>query len=414
MKSPRAFLLELGILLTLGFAPLSFGAVYGWGYGTLAAIVFSLLILSPLAISEIFSVSIFSRCCLFAAAMWLVCQTVLFSKQKAVSQTELLSWLAAAAIFLLVHRLKREAVLRLWQIFILLGVVVSIYGIFQVATGHESVLWQKKEAHIGFVTGTYLNRNHYAGFMELALGIHLGCLMRAIHKGQPKTALTLMLLLIPSFAGFAKSGSRSAFISFGAALFLLSFFLIRRAEKKTFIILMPIILGCLAGGTLGWNTLTSRLHETAGDLLTLEGRTTAWHSMVPMLQDYFWTGAGLGNFKWVFPLYQEGTLDYGWNHAHQDYLELAIEIGGPAFCVWIAGVAGILAQCLFRTWDKDFSTFALVWGGAAGLIAMSFHGLTDFNFAIPGNVFLFALVLGGIHRLLFFERQTVFHEERKS
>ncbi len=411
MKSPRAFLLEIGIFFSLAFAPLSFGAVYGWGYGTLAAAVFGLLFFTPQAFFDFPALPHFSRWGSLAVGLWLVCQTLFFSKLKSVASTEALSWLAAATVFLLMHRLKRDAILRLFQAFILIGALVSIYGLWQVVTGSEWVLWHKKEAHRGFVTGTYLNRNHYAGLMELVLGVHLGCFIRAVHKSQMKTALVLALLWIPSFAGFLKSGSRSGLICFTAALCMLSFFLIHRTGKKTFFILFLIFLGCAGGGILGWNTAAARFQETAGDLMTLEGRLTVWKSMTPMLRDYFWTGIGLGNFKWVFPLYQQATLDYGWSHAHQDYFELAIEMGVPAFVVWIACVMTILGSCFARTESKDFSTFALIWGTAVGLIAISLHGFTDFNFAIPGNVFLFALLLGAAHRLLDFERQTVVREK---
>ncbi len=252
-----------------------------------------------------------------------------------------------------------------------------------------------------------MNRTHYAGFLELALGIHLGCFIRAFHQNRTGQTLILTLLLIPSFAGLAKSGSRAGLVFFILAVLLLSLTLIQRAEKKLFLTLFLACFSGIAGILMGWGTVSLRFQAAADQMLSLEGRVAAWQNMIQMLRDYALTGTGLGNFRWVFPWYQAGTLDYGWFHAHQDYLELAIEIGLPGFILLISGTANLIFRCLSQTENKDFSTFALAWGAIVGLISLSLHGLTDFNFAIPGQTLLFFLILGACHRMLDYQKQPL-------
>lgn len=413
MKSPRAFLLEAGIAALILVLLGSFGAVYSWGYGTAGVVLFGLLFLYPEAISQARFLPVFSLVCFLSAGAWILFQTYFVSVNPEVSEKELLLWFMSAAVFLLARCLKREALIRLFMLLLVLGVCVSAYGIFQVETGSERVLWQKKEAHEGFVTGTFMNRNHYAGFMEMVLGIHLGCFVRALYKRRKKQVLLLALLLVPSFAGLAKSGSRAGLIFFISALVLLSFTLIQRAEKKVLLTLFLAVFSGAAGLLAGWGTVSLRFQDASDQFLSLEGRVAAWQNMLPMLKDYAVLGSGLGNFRWVFPMYQEGTLAYGWFHAHQDYLELAVELGLPGFVLLISGTAYLIFKCLSRTESRDFSTFALAWGSLVGLFSISLHGLTDFNFAIPGQALLFFLILGGCHRLLDYQKQSV-SESRES
>lgn len=407
MKSPRAFFLESGIAAFLVVILGSFGAVYPWGYASAGVLLFSLLFLYPEAIFQARSLPAFSLFCFLASGMWVIYQTYFVSINPEVSQNRLLLWLMSAVAFLLARCLKREALIRLFVLLLTLGVIVSLYGIFQVESGLEHVLWQKKEAHLGFVTGTYMNRNHYAGFMEMVLGIHMGCLVRSIYKGRKKQILLLALLLIPSFSGLAKSGSRAGLVFFILTVLLLSFTLIQRAERKIFLTLFLACFSGIAGVLMGWGTVSLRFQAAADQMLSLEGRVAAWRNMIQMLEDFALTGTGLGNFRWVFPWYQAGTLDYGWFHAHQDYLELALEIGLPGFVLLLSGTAYLIFKCLSQTESKDFSTFALAWGAIVGLVSLSLHGLTDFNFAIPGQTLLFFLILGACHRLLDYQKQPL-------
>jgi O-antigen ligase len=186
-----------------------------------------------------------------------------------------------------------------------------------------------------------------------------------------------------------------------------SLFLWKKNVKGWFALLF-ILLACLgAGAALGWSTLSARFLEFGASLKTLDGRLIAWHDMIPMLRRYALTGTGLGNFQWVFPAYQSDRLLYGWQHAHNDYLELAAELGVPAAAVLITSFLSLWGASLSQADRKDFSSFVLVLGGLAGAGSVALHGFSDFNFAIPANAMTFVLILGLVTRLLQFNRQKI-------
>jgi len=126
-----------------------------------------------------------------------------------------------------------------------------------------------------------------------------------------------------------------------------------------------------------------------------------------MIRESFWTGVGLGNFQWVFPLFQPAKLIYGWDHAHNDYLEMAAELGIPAASLLILFFAGLWIHVLQQADRKDFSSFVLILGGLTGMGALVLHGFTDFNFSIPANQMCFVLIAGLVTRLLQFERHKI-------
>ncbi|MHB8158586.1 MAG: hypothetical protein ACYDEQ_14580, partial [Desulfocucumaceae bacterium] len=52
---------------------------------------------------------------------------------------------------------------------LLLGCFESLYGIIQSYSGYEHIWWYKNPDMSGFPSGTYPNRNHFAGFLEMGI-----------------------------------------------------------------------------------------------------------------------------------------------------------------------------------------------------------------------------------------------------
>ena len=103
----------------------------------------------------------------------------------------------------------------------------SFYGMAETFSGHEMILGRAKRYGLGSVTGTFVNRNHLAGFLEMAFPLSLGYLLvkaryfamekglslrrRILWFGQESLQWTLLLGLVPAFIGvglvFSKSRS---------------------------------------------------------------------------------------------------------------------------------------------------------------------------------------------------------------
>ena len=116
----------------------------------------------------------------------------------------------------------------------------------------------------------------------------------------------------------------------------------------------------------------------------LYGRVTDALSASPTL------GSGYGTFETVFRHYKTPELFWvNWEKAHNTYLELLLEIGGPATIIIIALFIWVFGVCVYgmvkRRRRKVFATL-----GVAAIVLVSLHALVDFSLQIPGFTVFFA------------------------
>jgi tetratricopeptide (TPR) repeat protein len=136
-----------------------------------------------------------------------------------------------------------------------------------------------------------------------------------------------------------------------------------------------------------------------------------------VVRDFPLVGTGLGGWRYAFPLYQEPPVEGGiWQHAHDDYLELAAETGiaGTAIAAWFAFLvvaaargrrtdgAGAVARRSERPagfepadWRAAFSRASwLRFGVCGGISAILVHSFVDFSLRLPANLLLLGVLAG--------------------
>ncbi len=397
----RFFILETGLMAVMVAAPLLFGSVYAWTSMLWLALLFFLLFCYPEALLNFQKtprVFLYGMLFLF---LFLFIQVLLTSLNRYATGQETLKWLGYGCAFLLIQLLPRTSLLRLASVFVLAGVLEVLYGFSQRISGHERVLWQLKESHLGFLTGTYLNRNHLAGLLELTSGVCLGLWFMALRAHKITGSLVFGLFSAFLFAGLLRTGSRTGILCMALTL---SFFLLFSARKffKQSFLFSGAFLVLLAG--IAWVSrpvFLARFLDPDDRWLPWQSeRWFVWRDAFKMLLRHPWFGTGLGAFERVFPAYQSGTVSMGWAHAHQDYLELAAGLGIPAFMVLVFSWAGLLFPGISKLKTADPAVLPLAMGIFVSLGAFLLHGLTDFNFAIPANALLFVLAAAMLNRLL--------------
>jgi O-antigen ligase len=116
----------------------------------------------------------------------------------------------------------------------------------------------------------------------------------------------------------------------------------------------------------------------ASNATSFESRQKMWSTTVPAIQEHWLFGSGTGSFERVYPKFEEhaqASRTYV-NHAHNDYLELALETGVPgmlllmAFLIWW----GRRAQSVWRSSSTSRYAQAATIASAAILI----HSLVDY------------------------------------
>ena len=274
-----------------------------------------------------------------------------------------------------------------------LGFLVSIFGILQHLTFNGKLYWVRELTYGGIPFGPYVNRNHFAGLMELLIPLALVPLV--LGKVRRERLAVVALFAVMPIAALFLSASRGGIVSFCAQFALLVYLLLRRRGlAKHLLAVAAVLLGALMIVTwLG----VGRILQRFSSLQTLEVteskraamRKGAWHIFL----DHPFAGTGLGTLQIVYPryetLYDAKVID----HAHNDYLETLAETGllGGFCCAWFLGVLFLKSFSLFRQSDFSFPG-ALQLSGTVACAGFLVHALVDFNFHIPSNLWLFLLM----------------------
>lgn len=127
---------------------------------------------------------------------------------------------------------------------------------------------------------------------------------------------------------------------------------------------------------------------------TLEERTRPVRDTLAMIRERPWTGFGGGAFYNAFTRYKVESLALPYNHAHNDYVEIAADVGLPGLLL-LAGVALLTALRAIQLMQDRSSPHArgVAAGVGMGLICALLHALVDLNLQINANAMVLTVLL---------------------
>jgi O-antigen ligase len=101
-------------------------------------------------------------------------------------------------------------------------------------------------------------------------------------------------------------------------------------------------------------------------------------------------GWGLGTFAEVYPQFRSFYTDFFVDQAHNDYLQLLVEMGvlGFATMLWFLVTVYRRATRKLKNWTVD-TNGAISLAAMLGVAGILVHSLLDFNLQIPANAALF-------------------------
>ena len=394
-------LLRIGICVLVAFAVLAHGAVEDWAKAVLetgAGLLFLFwsvlfyrayddnqeIVLTPLLPP------------LILLAVVALAQLLLHATASVYDTRMDLTLLAAYAILLFLasqaFRYSDDWRGLIWFIMIF-GFLVAIFGILQQVTFNGKLYWFREMRYGGIPFGPYVNRNHFAGFVELIIPVALVPLILGKVRKE-RWYLVAIFGLLPIGALFL-SASRGGVVSFGVEVgVLVLMMLLRRvggqhALTGGIVLLMALLLVSWLGVKQVLERFSSlqSLEVTSGKRASM--RLDTWHIFL----DHPWTGTGLGTLQVVFPAYETNYDGKIVNHAHNDYLEGLAETGiaGGLCCAAFLGILYFVSLRQLLQRDKPFAA-ALHLSGLVGCSGLLVHSLVDFNLHIPANAILFLLM----------------------
>jgi len=352
-----------------------------------------------------------------APGQWVWTALSIYTHDSVLALLKFLAYLSAflLAAYLFDSRKRKSTLLR---ILILLGCFEAAYGIVQYLTGWQKIFTYTKQFDLQEATGTYINRNHFVGLLELTLPFVVALLFysfglwfegRRVGTGNNTSArrdspgfqlLFYVFLLLIMVIGVVFSRSRLGILAtlFSILLMFLVVLIRLRVGRRAWMGGVFLFLFCVLAYTIwiGLGPVLARFEPMLeSGYLQMEGRISIWKDTLHLVRDYPLTGAGLGTFGLAFRHYQTDLVNLYVDHAHNDYLEFAADTG-------LVGVALLFLPILYLFFKMIISFLvdprryrpAVTLGCIGSTLGMLIHSATDFNLQIPANALIFAVVLG--------------------
>lgn len=356
---------------------------------------------------------------LVATQLWVMIQWV-FALSSDIGETfrygllgigyTLLFWLVISLFSLRAH------LTLLLSTLVVSGAFQAFFGAFMVLSGTEWLLFQPKEHYQHVVTGTFVNRNHLAGYLEMTIPCAIG-LMLALRDGRafnwhntlelllsPKLLLRLAIVIM--VIALVMSQSRMGNTGFFASLLVVGslYVLINKQHRlrNTLILVSLIAIDLLViSQFFGLENLKNRLEQTHLQTVMIDGEVVQQRTdrldvaeyVLPQIKDRPITGFGAGTFESTFQQYAGPDIHLDFDHAHNDYLQFLVEFGLVGTVLLGLFVLISLYQAFKALWRREsWYRSGVGFGAAMGILALMIHALTDFNHQIPANAATFVVL----------------------
>ena len=286
------------------------------------------------------------------------------------------------------------------------GLLLAIFGVAQRLVGNGKMFWFFESPNSSYFA-SFIYKNHAGAYLNLSLAVTCGLAawyylrgLRRLEKSNPSGVLAFFstCIAVAVLTSYAR----------GATLVMLVFLLgcigafvvhqlVIPSENRRPVVAVVLILVFGYFLKTGFDALRS--HEAwdrlkqgitrVDDSLGVRERATA--ASLEMLGETRARGVGAGSYQFLFPIYQHRHPDLVfsngrgmfWEHAHNDILEIPIELGvfGTALILVAAGY-WLLGLTRNYFWENPLSG-CLVFG----LLLAVVYAWWDFPFQCPAVLF---------------------------
>jgi O-antigen ligase len=291
------------------------------------------------------------------------------------------------------------------RLVVIFGFLLAVYGLMQHFINPQTIFWvrEPKQAQ---PFGPYVNRHHFAGYMELTLAMPLGLLFAGA-VGRERIPLYAFASAIMAVA-LVLTNSRGGMLSMVCEIVFLT--LVAAAGRRGrgeeagggsraraaltrvglgFLLIVAVVFGALY---FGGEDALSRLVGTVNSEDPTTGRAHFWQGTAGIIKDHPLLGTGLGSFPSAYPLYDTANGSYRLEQAHNDYLQILSDGGVVGGLLGLAFVAVLFGAALRRMQSQDRFRRGVALGALAGCAGALVHSFFDFTLHTTANALMFLLL----------------------
>jgi O-antigen ligase len=313
----------------------------------------------------------------------------------------LLIYFSATLVFIdTPHRL--HVMVRTIMIF---GFCLALFGLTQSFTSPTKVYWIR-ELNQSTAFGPFINRHHFAGYMELTIALPLGLLF----AGAVDREKILLYLFIAGLMGVAlvMTSSRGGIVSLVAEIFFLVMVTAiwrrpsdRRRTRSGRLrriggrvgMATALLVGLFIGVVLlGGEFSINRFIDTVNTDDPTTGRVHFWSVTLEMIKAHPYLGTGLGAFGVIYTKYDSRNGLFRLEQAHNDYLQVFSDGGIVLAALAFAFVAILFWKALSRANSRDDFRRGVALASLSGCFGVLVHSFFDFTLHTTSNALLFLVL----------------------
>ena len=323
------------------------------------------------------------------------------TKLVLVQLTGLLIYFVATLIFIDSPR-RLRTIVRTITIF---GFLLAMFGLTQSFTSDGTRVYWFRQLTQSTAFGPFINRHHFAGYMELVIALPLGLLFSGAIESykRPLYAFAAMMMGV----ALIMTNSRGGIISLAAEILFLVVVAgpgLRRGERRpraqrirAALIRAGLAFGLIAvliGGTLalGGSDVFTRLLGSPNAEDPTTGRSHFWSVTLDVIKAYPMFGSGLGAFSVIYTRYDSRNGFYRLEQAHNDYLQTLADGGIVGGVLGLAFILILFRNGFTRRETDDKFRRGVATGALAGCFAVLIHSFFDFTLHTTSNALLFLIL----------------------
>lgn len=349
------------------------------------------------------------------------------------TRNALFSMIGPLACYLLTLQLSRNEVIAIFAFIIVLGGMSGLVSVIQITQGGEGLFYFYRITNLGTGVGLFANRNHQAVLLVCLVPIGYGFVSMIVREGSmfnhkasmamAKWGLALSAVFI--FVLVLVTGSRGGLLLYVFAMTLVFIYTKLRpkltsphaaktwrrrksalrasvfqriCEWRPWRAILPaiVIVGILFFGR------NDALRRLVGTSTEAEARLTIYDTLLDAILTYMPLGSGVGSFDPVFRGHEKAdllTATY-WNHAHNDWAEMAMTGGVPAIAIALAAIFWVTRFFMVDRplLDQDETKAAFSFVGGSVLALTGFSSIFEYPLRVPIMACLFVMAIALLSR----------------
>lgn len=418
-------LIYFALLVLLVVTPLPYGAVEGWSIALWEVGVFALVALwatqSALQgeIKISFNPLVWPMLALLVVAIIQILPGLSASESGTISHSPFatsqfaIKLFASICFFLLFATFVNSDERRAGAVKLIIAVCtcIALIGIGQRYLG--KTLWQRG------TMGPFVNRNHFAGFLEMGVGLAGGQMLGWVTLGRAVKVEWLAVYgscALVMCSGIVLSASRGGVLALGAEIVFLGILAVamfffgwrsgktgqaERSRGAGFLVRVAAALVISAAAIIAATALVgsedlvqnfSQIQaETKTQFPVSErfSRPDIWRATIRLIKDYPLLGVGLGAFQFAYTRYDQSSGLQRVEQSHNDYLQILADAGIIGGLIALVYAVLLFSRGFLASRTRNLKKRAIVFGALAGCFAIAVHSLVEFNLQVTSNAQLF-------------------------